>query len=186
MYFKSHAYTYTVCLIMCSIVTTQTLNGWTAELTNAVRTTEDLEFINFSRVSLEADEMTIENIRLDFISQQQSINETEVEVENAATAIQDTTDSCDNASASVAELQEKLDNITLLSDDDIADISVRITQVELSIDDIQNAVSVLTRELTEQTATIDMLERDIAGIMTERDILLELYNSLPQSCDEDI
>ena len=151
-----------------------------------MRTTQDLEFINSHITSLEAGEMTIENITLDFISQQQSINETEAEVENAATAIQDATDSCDNASASVAELQEKLDNITLLSDDDITDISDRITQVELSIDDIQYTVGVLTEVITEQRASIDMLESDIAGIMTERDTLLELYNSLPQSCDEDI
>ena len=151
-----------------------------------MRTTQDLEFINSHKISLEAGEMTIENITLDFISQQQSINETEAEVENAATAIQDATDSCDNASASVAELQEKLDNITLLSDDDITDISDRITQVELSIDDIQYTVGVLTEVITEQRASIDMLESDIAGIMTERDTLLELYNSLPQSCDEDI
>ena len=151
-----------------------------------MRTTQDLEFINSHITSLEAGEMTIENITLDFISQQQSINETEAEVENAATAIQDATDSCDNVSASVTELQEKLDNITLLSDDDITDISDRITQVELSIDDIQYIVGVLTEVITEQRASIDMLESDIAGIMTERDTLLELYNSLPQSCDEDI
>ena len=130
--------------------------------------------------------MTVENIMVEFISQQESINETEAEVENAVTTIQDATDSCDNASASVAELQVQLENITLLSDDDIADISDRITQVELNTEEIQNIVAILTREITEQMSSIDMLKSDIESIMADKNTLEALYNSLPQSCDDNI
>lgn len=130
--------------------------------------------------------MAVENITLDFISQQEYINNTEVDIETATRTVQDRTYSCVNANASVAELQSRLDNLNFLSYEDIADVSNRITLVELSIDDIQNMAAILTGKITQQRVTIGMLENEIAEITTEKDMLTELYNSLPQSCDEDI
>ena len=130
--------------------------------------------------------MVVENITPDLISQQEYINNTEAEIVTAARMVQDTTYRCNNANASVIELQSQLDNLSYLSYEDIADIRNRITQVELSIDDIQNMTAILTGELIQQRVTIGMLENEIEEITTEKDTLTELYNSLPQSCDEDI
>ena len=130
--------------------------------------------------------MAVENITLDFISQQEYINDTEADIQTATRTVQDRTYSCINADSSVAELQSRLDNLNFLSYEDIADVSNRITLVELSIDDIQNMAAILTGKITQQRVSIGILENEIAEIMTERDTLTELYNSLPQSCDEDI
>ena len=130
--------------------------------------------------------MAVENITLDFISQQEYLNDTEANIETATILVQNATYSCANASASAAELESKLDNLNFLSYEDIAAISNRITLVELSIDDIQYMTATLTAEITQQRVTIGMLENEIAEIMTEKDTMTELYNSLPQSCDEDI
>ena len=130
--------------------------------------------------------MAVENITLDFISQQQYVNDTEADIDTATRIIQDTTYGCVNANASMAELQSQLDDLNFLSYEDIADISNRIILVELSINDIQNMATTLTGKITQQRVTIGMLENEIVEIMTEKGTLTELYNSLPQSCDEDI
>ena len=130
--------------------------------------------------------MSVENITLDFISQQEYINDTEVEIETATRLVQDATYSCNNASASVKELQSQLDNLSSLSYEDIAKIRNRIMLVELGIDDIQNMTATLSDEIKQQRIAINTLENEISDVKTEKDTLTQLYNSLPQSCDEDV
>ena len=130
--------------------------------------------------------MAVENITLGFISQQEYINDTEVEIETATRQVQDATYSCNNASASVKELQSQLDNLSSLSYEDIDKIRNRIMLVKLGIGDIQNMTATLSDEIMQQRITINTLENEIADIRTEKDTLTQLYNSLPQSCDEDI
>jgi len=161
------------------------LNSWNAEVTDAVQTTvENFRAINSSRTLLETRQMAVGNVTLDFISQQGHINNTETAVEDATRLIEDATYDCNNASASVTELQSQLDNIGLLSYEDIVDIRNRIMLVELSVANIENMTAILNSEFTRQRDIINTLENEIAGITTERDILIQLYNSLPQSCDE--
>ena len=145
-----------------------------------------MEAIHSSLTSLEAGQMSVENITLDFISQQEYINDTEVEIETATRLVQDATYSCNNASASVKELQSQLDNLSSLSYEDIAKIRNRIMLVELGIDDIQNMTATLSDEIKQQRIAINTLENEISDVKTEKDTLTQLYNSLPQSCDEDV
>jgi len=122
----------------------------------------------------------------DLTSQQRIVNNSETAVGIAASLMLNETDNCDNTNASLMQLRSRFDSLSLLSEEDITDVRNRLTMVEsqLTTADIENMVMQLTIELDQQRNIVNILETEIDGITTERDLLRQVYSSLPQSCND--
>ena len=57
---------------------------------------------------------------------------------------------------------------------------------QLTLADIENMIMQLTSELQRQRNVVEMLETEIESVTTERDLIRQVYESLPQSCSNDV
>ena len=165
----------------------QVLDYFDAQVTDAINTTaEDIVALEDYRVSLEMAQDSVANETTDLTTQQGTINAGEVAVEVAAGVVLNETQNCNNANASLMQLQSRFDSLSLLSEEDITNVRNRLAMVEsqLTIADIENMIMQLTDELDRQRNIVNTLETDIEGITIERDLLRQVYNSLPQSCND--
>jgi len=139
-------------------------------------------------VLLEIAQERVDNETTDLTNQQRNVNDAEIAVGNAASHLLTETQNCDNANASVIDLQSRFDNLSLLSEEDITDIRNRLAMLEsqLTLADIENMIMQLTSELQRQRNVVEMLETEIESVTTERDLIRQVYESLPQSCSNDV
>jgi len=165
----------------------QVLDSFDAQVTDAINVTaEDIATLEDYSVSLGTAQDSVTNETTDLTTQQGVVSDSETAVGVVASILLNETENCDKANASLMQLQLRFDSLSVLSEEDITDVRNRLVMIEsqLVTADIENMIMQLTIELDRQRNIVNILESEIDGITTERDLLRQVYNSLPQSCND--